>query len=291
MTVPSVRATPPSGAYGFSLIPTDPVLSLPDLIPLPNGAESVSLTVLRASSTVTQGSLGRDEILLAERRGSGLWMRREPAEVVMALPESMPGRALVHPTLAVPLSLLARWSGHVTLHAGAFEAGGAWGVLGDRTAGKSSMLAALSAGGVPIVADDLVVVDGDGFVLAGPRCVDLRSDVAERFAAAEPMGIVGGRPRFRLTTPPAPPRTPLRGFFVLEWGDGPEIELEPLGMRERLGLLYGQEYMGIMGAADPRRLVAIVGLPAWRLRRPRDWDAAGEVVERVLECASAQVGL
>lgn len=252
-----------------------------------DGAEEVAVTWRRASSVTTAGELGKDRIVLADRHGSALRMRREPADVVLDIPDAISARALVHPILAVPLSLLARWRGYVTLHAGAFHANGAWGVLGDRTAGKSSMLAALAARGVPIVSDDLLVIH-EGFALAGPRCVDLRPDVTERFPSADSLGVVGGRPRFRLSTPPAPARTPLRGFFVLEWTASRTPELAPIGMQDRLKLLYGQEYMGLVGAADPRKIVELVGLPAWRLRRPRDWDATSGVVDRLLELTGDQ---
>ena len=245
----------------------------------------MSITVRRASALKTVGELGAERIHLAESRGSALHMRRDPAEVVLDLPDEISARALVHPLLAVPLSLLARWHGHVTLHAGAFEAGGAWAVLGDRTAGKSSMLAALAERGVPIVSDDLLVVN-DGHALAGPRCVDLRPDVSKRFPAASSLGMVGGRPRFRLSTPPATPRTILRGFFVLEWSDVPRPQLVPIPMQERLRLLYGQEYMGVVGAADPRRVVELVGLPGWWVRRPRDWGATATVIDQLLELTS-----
>jgi hypothetical protein len=260
-------------------------MELPDLISLSEDDEQVPVTVRQASALETVGELGPERIHLAEKHGSGLQMRRSPAEVVLDVPEGISPRALVHPLLAVPLSLLARWRGHVTLHAGAFAADGAWGVLGDRTAGKSSMLAALADRGAPIVADDLLVLD-DGWALAGPSCVDLRPDVAERFPSATSLGEVGGRVRFRLSTTPAEPRTELKGFFVLEWGeDTSEPELVPIPMQERLRLMYGQEYMGVVGAADPRRLMELVGLPAWRVRRPRDWQATPAVVDQMLQLA------
>jgi hypothetical protein len=288
MTAISLTPTPPFGAYGFRLVGTGTEPVLPDLVPLSEEHETVALTWRRASSLTTKAELGTEELVLAEERGSALRMRRMPAEVVLDIPEAMSARAFVHPTLAVPLSLLARWRGYITLHAGAFEENGAWGVLGDRTAGKSSMLAALADRGVPIVSDDLLVVH-EGQALAGPRCVDLRPDVVDRFPAADSLGVVAGRERFRLSTPLAPSRTVLRGFFVLEWSDSGELELEPIGIHQRLKLLYGQEYMGIVGAADPRRIVELVGLPAWRLRRPRDWAVTSVVVDRLLELTGDQV--
>jgi hypothetical protein len=276
---------PHPGAYGFRLVATDAATALPDLISLPDGHDEVKITVRRASSVRTIGELGTERIHLAEERAEAIQMRRSPAQVVLDLPGEISARALVHPLLALPLSLMARWHGHVTLHAGAFESNGAWAILGDRTAGKSSMLAALAERGVPIVSDDLLVVD-DGLALAGPSCVDLRPDVAARFPAAESLGIVGGRERFRLATPPAEARSPLRGFFVLEWTDGATPELVPVPTHERLRLLYSQEYMGMLGASDARRLVELVGLPGWWVRRPRSWDATPAVVDQLLEATA-----
>ena len=69
-----------------------------------------------------------------------------------------------------PAAVFARWRGLETLHGGAFvdDRGGAWAVLGDRGAGKSSLLAALALAGHEVVADDLLVLDG-GDCFAGPE--------------------------------------------------------------------------------------------------------------------------
>ena len=53
----------------------------------------------------------------------------------------------------------------------------AWGIVGDRLGGKSSLLAALAVEGTDIVCDDVLVVDGRD-VVPGPRTVDLREDAA-----------------------------------------------------------------------------------------------------------------
>ena len=75
---------------------------------------------------------------------------------------------------------------------------------------------------------------------------------------------------------------------MLEWSDARVPVVEPIGIQDRLRLLYGQEYMGIVGAADPRRIVELVGLPAWWVRRPRDWDLTSAVVDRLLEVTGDQ---
>jgi hypothetical protein len=115
--------------------------------------------------------------------------------------------------------------------------------------------------------------------------VDLRPDTVGRFPDAVPMGIVGGRPRFRLTTPAGSARVPLRGFFVLDWSEDSRIRVEPLSAQERLQWLYRQEYIRLVGFPDPSKLLPLVALPAWRLARPRDWSATQEAVDRMLETA------
>src|SRR6188472_3686872 len=86
-------------------------------------------------------------------------VERTPATVTFRFVGDPTPDALVHPYLAPPAGLLAHWHAREALHAGAFvHAGGAWGVVADRGGGKSSTLARLSLDGVPIVADDLLVI-------------------------------------------------------------------------------------------------------------------------------------
>jgi hypothetical protein len=94
---------------------------------------------------------------------------------------------------------------------------------------------------------------------------------------------VGGRPRWRLATSSGHFRAPLRGFFVLDWHEDPGITVEPLTTQERLQWIYRQEYIRLVGFADATKMVPLVALPAWRLRRPRDWEVTEEAVERVVE--------
>ena len=134
----------PSGGYGFRLVSTDPEMAFSGLADVPEGSEEVAVTLRRASSLRSIGRVGKDTIEWAERGRAAVTLHREPASIVLDLPEPLSPSALVHPVLSFPLSLLARWRGCVTLHGGAFwHAGGAWAIVGDRTAGKSSLLAGL----------------------------------------------------------------------------------------------------------------------------------------------------
>jgi hypothetical protein len=271
----------PLGAYGFGLS-CPQAGELPNLIPQDPRAPEVTVTWRHASTVRDIEDVDEDRVAYGFRGATTYYVERHPHAIRFDIPYVPSPAALVHPLLTIGVSVLARWRGDVTLHAGAFQTPrGGWGVMGAREAGKSSLLATLGERGHPILADDLLAVH-DGAIRAGPSCVDLRPDTVGRFPDATSMGIIGGRPRFRLATPPGDDRVPLRGFFVLDWGSDSTIRVEPLGARERLEWLYRQEYIRLVGDPDPEKLLPLLPLPGWRLLRPRDWVASGEVIERVL---------
>jgi hypothetical protein len=260
---------------------------LPDLVGVSDEEPSVTVDVRLASIVTSEERVEDDRVALLTRGGTGILVRRDPPEIAILAPLEISPEALVHPVLTVPLSILARWRGDVALHGGGFHhADAAWGVIGERTAGKSSMLGLLGDRGVPIVADDLLVID-DGWVRAGPACVDLRPDVAPYMPAARDLGVVGSRPRHRLATPPAPGRSRLGGIFVLEWHDDPEPALTVMPMAERLQRLYKHESIALMGFAPPGKVLELLGVPMWRFARRRDWAATDAAVAGLLEAAAA----
>lgn len=274
------------GAYGFRLVPPAHEPELPDLIEVDGQASEVALEWRHASGLVERNKVDPGLVSLGERGRSLLEVRRQPASITLEFPERVTPEALVHPLLTPPISILARWRGDLTLHAGAFFADGlAWAVLGAREAGKSTTLAQLAERGLPLLADDLLVLD-DGVVRAGPACIDLRPDVAERTPGARFLGEVGKRPRYRLTAPPGPARAELGGFFLLGWSEDDSVRAEALPAGEALPVVYAQEYIGLLGAADPKKILDLLGVPMWRLQRPRDWRFSGESIERMLEIAA-----
>jgi hypothetical protein len=273
-----------SGAYGFRLVLPLSDGPLPDLGEVPEGAPEVQVTWSDAMALADRREVGPDRVVLAYNRLGSMVVTREPARVWFGVTQPVTVAAIVHPISTLPLSIFSRWAGRMTLHGGGFvHDGGAWAVCGEQTAGKSSALALLGARGVPILSDDLVVIDGPD-VLAGPRCVDLRPDVAERFPGTEPLGRVGARDRFRMTTAPAPARVPLRGIFVLEWGE--TVEVAPLPVPERLKLLHEQQYSTVFHEPDGRGIMALLDLPMWRFRRPRDWEQAEHSTDVLLDAAA-----
>jgi hypothetical protein len=188
--------------------------------------------------------------------------------------------ALVHPHLAPVAAIAARWRRQESFHAGAVILGdGAWAVMGDKGAGKSSLLAWLALSGHAVLTDDLLVIDGDGNGLAGPRAIDLREGGAERLGVGTALGVVGGRERYRMVVDPVPARVPLRGFIRLAWGGAPTVTPVPPAWRP--AALAAQRAVRLT-PRDPNLLVQLSALPMVELRRPREWGRAGDAADRLL---------
>ncbi|MEU7752722.1 hypothetical protein [Micromonospora sp. NPDC049171] len=188
---------------------------------------------------------------------------------------------LAHPYLAPVATTVNRWAGRETFHSGAFVlAGRAWALLGPRTAGKSSLLAALAARGVSILTDDILVVDG-GDAFAGPRCVDLRRPVP---GVALPTRPVRAGDLLRVRLPAIAPHVPLGGWLFLRWGD--EVTLTRLPGATLLARLASRRSFGQL-PSDPGALLSLAALPAWELTRPRDWAALDDTHRLVVDAVAA----
>ena len=193
-------------------------------------------------------------------------------------PTAPADRELVHPYLAPTASVIARWHGLQSFHAGAFVAGGrAWAVLGAKGAGKSSLLARLALDGVGILTDDVLVVRGtDG--LAGPRCIDLRPASAAALGVGEPLGVVGTRERWRVPAGAVEPRVRLGGWIRLDWG---EPAIEPLPASEALPAIFASLSLRLE-PTDPPALMELLTLPALILRQPQRIEELSRTADRLL---------
>jgi hypothetical protein len=189
---------------------------------------------------------------------------------------------LIHPYLGEAASVFSRWAGREVFHAGAFVSDGlAWGVVGGRGSGKSSLLAELDRRGVAILADDLVITDGFQ-AFRGPRVIDLRS---RRPGTAERVTPARGASRWRLALPPARAAVPLGGWIYLSWRSEVAMPVVPLSIQlERLATWRSWPTL----QSDPETLLALGALPGWDLRRPVDWEYADETVDLMLETIVAQ---
>ena len=207
-------------------------------------------------------------------------VERDPLSVQFTTRQPLDDHAIVHPFLAMPAAIVSRWLGRDALHAGAFVTGsGAWALLGDKGTGKSSTLGHLAARGVAVVTDDVLVID-QGNVMAGPRCIDLRPDAALHLERGHSIGMVGGRPRWRMAAGAVTGVMPLRGWVVPTWAD--RVELVPIAVTQRLPLIVANLALRVP-PREPERFLALAALPAWELRRPRRWDALGHAASRLLD--------
>jgi hypothetical protein len=266
----------PLGAYG---------LALPDLPGqrwLGPAAPSWPRWAMRRSfePLPTQQELSDDQAVLRSLSGSTLRVDRAAQTTTLGAPADDPEAAFVHPLLAVTAIIHAEWSGRLAFHGGAFldREGGAWGVLGERGDGKSSLMAALAASGAGVVADDLVVTDG-ATVFAGPRCVDLRESAAEHMGVGEDIGLVGQRRRIRVTLPAIEPELPLRGWIVLHWDEG--TSFAPLSIAQRIEVLQRHRALRV-GQRSPEAWLDLVAKPTVRFSRPRRWDELAPSLARLL---------
>jgi hypothetical protein len=196
----------------------------------------------------------------------------------------IPPDEIVHPVLSRMLTLLFDVRGIDAMHGGALlGSDGAWIVVGSRGAGKSSLLAACHRRGIPVMTDDVVVLEGLR-CLGGPRCVDLRDGAARHLGPGVPVRA-GTKQRIKL--PPVAAEAELAGVVFLSWGE--RLELVPVPPSERLGRLAAQRSTDEW-PHHPLTLLNLAGLPAVELRRPRRLDgiaaSAALLEERLAQAAS-----
>jgi hypothetical protein len=195
------------------------------------------------------------------------------------LPDRPGCRELVHPYLGSTAVVAAHWCGWESFHAGAFLlAEKAWAILGDKEAGKSSLLACLALCGTPILTDDVLVLRG-AVALAGPRCIDLREASARQLDAGDPLGVVGSRPRWRMEIASVPAEVPLGGWIYLDWGKKTHIQHLPAS--QLLPALLARLALRAT-PRDPQGLMDLLELPALSFTREQQVEALNESTQALL---------
>ena len=175
--------------------------------------------------------------------------------------------------------------GVLPLHASAIQVDGRCvAVLGPSGLGKSTLAAAFSTAGYPVVADDVLAVhaDGNGAPVCSPGYPELKlwADAARRLGidTTELRPFQGLRRKFALPVAGVGDRKPLRltRIYALSYSDDDSLSLEPLEGGRKLAALientYRFQYLhGMDRRPDHFRLCARLGesVTLRRVRRPR----------------------
>jgi hypothetical protein len=224
--------------------------------------------------------LDEDRARLRLRTGGWIELSRKPGRAHYIVPAPMSVDELVHPFLAPSAAVFTYWHRREGFHGGALALDGtAWGVIGDRLGGKSSLLASLAVTGIDVLCDDVLVVDRRGTAYPGPRTIDLREDAAIALGAGEEIGAAGTRRRWRLRLPQIDGAFPLGGWIFIAWGD--DLEMRRVAAPDTLGRLFSNRSITVP-PRDPAEFLQLSALPAWELVQPRSWAAVPETLELLL---------
>ncbi len=269
------------GAYGFRLDGVE--AAQPLLVPAAGDWPALNLSAQLGFDSIASDQVDGDHARLRLRSGGVAEVEWASGNVVFTLRRRAAAAELVHPTLVPVAALGSRRRGRESFRAGAVVlSDGAWGVIGARGAGKSSLLAWLALSGYPVLTDDLLVVDEQRAAIAGPRAIDLREAAARRLGVGEPIPA-RQEERYRMLVGGVPPAVPLRGFIRLAWGDSPTVVRVPPAWRP--AALAASRAVRL-APGDPHALAELSALPMVELRRPREWGAAADAADRLL-CALA----
>jgi len=208
---------------------------------------------------------------------------RDAHSSTLHLPEApLPG-PIVHPHLAATAITAAHWRGFNSFHAGAFLLDGkAWGILGERGTGKSTLLATLFMKGIPILTDDVLIIGGQLTAFAGPRCIDLRRETAEALSVGEYIGVAGTRERWRLQVGGVDAEAQIGGWIWPVWDD---YGLQVLSVEQRVDVLFGNLALRVeqRDHSAVSRMMDLVALPMVCYSRSRAFQALGDDTQRLLD--------
>jgi hypothetical protein len=216
--------------------------------------------------------------------GGTVSIYRDPARATIRNPDRLSPDALVHPYLVPVAAVHGYWRGYICLHGGAVMVdGSAWGIVGSKGAGKSSLLAQCVKQGHRVLADDLLVLSKDG-AFAGPRSLDLRDERALEFGDARYLGTIGERPRWRIRLGPVPEISPVAGWIFPKWADRMSVDF--LSPSERLRRLMRLLTIKTRRPLDPQAILPLIALPAIELSRPRRWADLDRAVDAIITAAT-----
>ena len=157
--------------------------------------------------------------------------------------------------------------------------GRVWALLGEKGAGKTSVLAAATLRGLPVTGDDLVVLRGTT-ALSGPAALDLRRGTAEALGCGDAEQLVRDEVRWRVYGEAPPAELPFAGFVLPAWGA--QQPLEPVTTGDRLQALARNSFVQDLTGRE-RRLLDLLDLPMLRWSRPQHLPSLAESVDRLVD--------
>ena len=266
------------GVYGMRLLGVAPDPAL--LAEVAAGAPTFEVFRSTTAAGPLEGGVVHE---LVEGAGS-MAVRVEQRQVEYRLGRELTDDEIVHPWLAPAAAAMALYDGQLALHGAVLEQGGRCvAVLGDREAGKSTLVAAAAARGLGVMTDDVIVLDAGHRVHAGPRCIDLRSGSAAHFALGS-GDLARSGTRHRIALPAVPSSAALAAIVILAWG--PALSATPMS-----GAQAAQQLLPHVAAAHDgssfHRVLDLARVPHLQLVRPRDFgllDATMDLLS-VLLCA------
>lgn len=266
-----------TGAYGFRI--TGVEIGTPPLNEVAPDAPEITVIVERSKDSATHKEVSDSRVVLPLVGGGEARMITDPPGAVLATPQPITPAAVAHPYLAPVAAVHAHWRNWLPIHAGGIVLpSGVWGVTGPRSSGKSSFVAACALRRIPVVADDLLVLD-DARVHPGPRSVDLRPDAARQLGTGVDMGILGMRERWRVEIPPVGALPPFAGWIFLTWG--PEVWIGEVPVRDRVSRLRSKN--AVPGLAPlPAAFLRAAAMPCFTLHRPREWARLDSAIDLLM---------
>jgi hypothetical protein len=265
------------GAYGLRIGGDAPRSTL--LAPVAPSAPEIVITRLVGSMEVAN-TVDEESATVPLLDGGSLELDRKARSARLTTRRALTDDELAHPYLAPIAAVHSHWLGRAAFHAGAIVvAGRTWGVIGERLAGKSTLLAGIASEGGVVLADDLLVMDGVD-VFCGPRTLDLREEAAQWFGGTRSLGVAGARERWRLDLGPAPPSAPLAGWIVPGWSDEVTVDRQPGAAVAHL-IAPARSVTGV--AIDPAAFLTAASRPAIAFNRPRDLNQIASGVRRLFE--------
>lgn len=276
----------PGGIYGVSLA------GLPGVAHLLNPADPSwpTVTVTRTRRSCERHRVPGAEVITGadahydlQAAQGHVHVERAAMSVRFFMAQECADDLYVHPLLALPGAIITSWLGRFGFHAGVFATrSGAWAVLGDRETGKSSLLGQLHLLGVPVLTDDVAVVQ-DGVVYPGPASIDLRPEAAAALGIGTDLGVVGARRRHRVLLGGSAEPLELAGWVVPEFGARCTVDRIPAG--QALATLLNNLALSTP-PSDPAGLLDLAARPMLRWRRPRDWSAMIASARTLLEATA-----